>query len=179
LIGRRGEVKGIGIDFRGFLWGNTFFLDHSCFNSCFDLFVLGSTLRLYFCSRQERRAPSPAVVSRETYADVGACLEGKSLILVFCICKLTFWSLFEHVPRRLPSVASNRGWYRCAFPWVIYIILYKSQIPMFSYCITLRFCSVYARQSLCLADYLAYCNTYLVSVMISCYVIVSLRGPDV
>jgi len=36
-------------------------LARSCFYSCFDLFVLGSTLRLYFCPGQERGAPSSAV----------------------------------------------------------------------------------------------------------------------
>ena len=44
-----------------FSLGKSFCLDHSCFNSYFDLFVLGSTLRLYFCSGQEREASSSGV----------------------------------------------------------------------------------------------------------------------
>ena len=38
-----------------------FCLDHSCFNSCFDLFILGSTLQLSFCLGQEWGAPYSAV----------------------------------------------------------------------------------------------------------------------
>jgi len=50
---------------------------------------------------------------------------------------------------------------------------------VYSYCITLCLFSGYAWQRLCLADYLAYCNTYFVSAKFSCYDIVSLRGTDV
>ena len=65
LIGHCEEVKGMGVAFRGFLFGNAFCLDHSCFNSCFDLFVLGSTLRLYFCPGKERGAPTSVVCFQE------------------------------------------------------------------------------------------------------------------
>ena len=61
LIGHRGEVKGMSVAFRGFLWGKVICLDHSCFNSYFDLFVLDSTLLIYHCPGQERGAPSSAV----------------------------------------------------------------------------------------------------------------------
>ena len=50
----------------------------------------------------------------------------KSLVLVFVFSWIHVFVFFEHDPRHLPSVASNRGWYGCAFPWVMCIILYKS-----------------------------------------------------
>ena len=46
--------------FSRFPLGKSFCLGHTCFNSYFDLFVLGSTLRLYFCPGQELGASSSA-----------------------------------------------------------------------------------------------------------------------
>jgi len=50
---------------------------------------------------------------------------------------------------------------------------------MFSYCIALSLYSVHARLWMCLADCLAYANTYLVSAVFSWQDSVSLRGADV
>jgi len=85
LIGHRREVKGMGIAFRGFLSGKVFCLDHYRFNSCFDLFVLGSTLRLYFCSGQERGAPSSAVSFQERPKQTSGHVRK---------VKVEFWSLY-------------------------------------------------------------------------------------
>jgi hypothetical protein len=54
-----------GRSFPRFSLRKNFCLDHSCFGSCFDLFVLGSTLRLDFCPGKERGAPSSAVCFQE------------------------------------------------------------------------------------------------------------------
>jgi len=71
------------VTFRGFLWGNAFVS-----------ITLGSTPVLIFsswvqlseytsaCGRSEELLLQ-LFVSRETYAVVGACPEGKSLVLVF------------------------------------------------------------------------------------------------
>ena len=54
-----------GHSFPRFPLRKRFCFDHPCFNSCFDLFILGSTLRLYFCLGQERGAPSSSVCFQE------------------------------------------------------------------------------------------------------------------
>jgi hypothetical protein len=127
---------------------------HSCINSCFHLFVLGSTRRLYFCPDSSEERLLQLFVLRQTYADVGACLAVNGLVLSF-IFLIDIYVFFEHVPRRLPSVATTTGWYRCAFPWAICIILCNSHTAMFSYCITVCLCCGYALLYLCLADKLA------------------------
>jgi len=50
--------------YRRFLCGYVLWPDHSCFYSCLDLIVLGSTLWIYFCPGQERGAPSLAVLPK-------------------------------------------------------------------------------------------------------------------
>jgi len=94
----------------------------------------------------------------------------------FCIFELTFpFSLNVSLDVCLasPRIGADNG---CTFLWVICIILYKSQPPMFSYCISLCLYSAYARHKFCMADYLAYCNKYFVSAMFSYHYIVNLRG---
>ena len=87
LTGHRGKVKGMDVVFRGFLCGNVLCPDHSCFYSCLDLIVLGSTLRIYFCPGQERGAPSLAVLFQEGPAETSRHVQKvKGFVLVF-----VFW----------------------------------------------------------------------------------------
>jgi len=84
LIGHRGEVKGMGIAFQGFLCGNVFV---SITLVSTPILIFSSWVQLSDCTCARGRSEEllQLFLSRETYADVGACPEGKSLVLVFVI----------------------------------------------------------------------------------------------
>jgi hypothetical protein len=172
LIGHH-EVKGMGVAFGGFLCGNAF-VSITLVSPPVSIFSSWVQLSNSTSARGRSKELLQLFVSKEACADVGACPEGKSLVWSLCCCDIFFF--FERVLQRLPSAASNRGWYGCTLPWVKCNILYKNQTAMFSYCITLCLYSAYARHKFCMADYLAYCNKYFVSAMFSYHDIVNLRG---
>ena len=140
MIGHRGEVKGMGVAVRGFLFGNGFWLSHSCFNSWFNSsFYL---LRLWIVSLAGQKRGTPPLVCFKRPTQTSGHVRKVKFRFDLLYFQIKVLVLFEHVPRRLPSAASNRGWYGCIFPWVECIILYKSQRHMFSYCTAL--CTVFS-----------------------------------
>ena len=79
-----------GCTFPRFSLRKNFCLDHSCFGSCFDLFVLGSTLRLDFCPGKEQEAPSSAVCFQEKPTQTSGHFWKVNFSFGFCIFELTF-----------------------------------------------------------------------------------------
>jgi len=86
--------------FPRFSLGKSFCLDHSCFNSYFDLFVLGSTLRLYFCSGQEREASSSGVCFKWDLRKRRVMSGSFEYMFSFglCISELKFWFSMDISP---------------------------------------------------------------------------------
>jgi len=90
LISHHGEVKGMGVDSQDFLCANAFV---SITPVLTLLLIFSSWVQLSDSTSARGRNEELLLqlfVSRETYADVGACPEGKSLVLVFVFLKLRF-----------------------------------------------------------------------------------------
>jgi len=84
LIGHR-EVKDMGVAFRGFLWGNAFVPITLVSTS---VLIFSSWVQLSDSTSARGRSEELLLqlfFSRGTYADVGACLEGKKFSFGFCI----------------------------------------------------------------------------------------------
>ena len=84
LIWRRGEVKVMGVAFRGFLCGNALCLEHSCFNSCL---IFRSWVQHSVCTSARGRSEELLLqlfFPCESYADVGAFPEGKRVSFSLC-----------------------------------------------------------------------------------------------
>jgi len=82
LTGHSGEVKGMGIAFRGFLCGNAFV---SIALVSTPVLVFSSWVQLSDSTSARGRSEElflQLLFSKQTYADVGACPVGKSLVLV-------------------------------------------------------------------------------------------------
>ena len=87
MIGHRGELKFIGVAFRGFLWGKAFV---SITLVSILILIFSSWVQLSDSTSVRGRSEEllfQVFVSGETYADVGACPEvsSKCSVLVFVI----------------------------------------------------------------------------------------------
>jgi len=119
MIGHRGEVKGMGVVVRVFLLSNLFWLTLGL--------TLGFWLRLGFDSGRPGAGCSFLLCFlREGYADAEACCKVE-FGFGLCILKMGI-VLFVHVPRRLPSVPSNRSCYGYSSVNIMYLFICKSHI---------------------------------------------------
>ena len=149
MIGHRGEVKGMGVVVRVFLLSYLFWLTHSWFNSWFltsswvrlwpartgellsSLFPARGLRRRRACLGFDSGRPGPGssfllCFLREGYADAEGCRK-VGFGFGFCISKRGI-VLFVHVPRRLPSVPSNRSCDGYSFVKNMYLFICKSHI---------------------------------------------------
>jgi len=102
----------MGVAFRGILWGKDFCLTHSSFNSCFDLLCLGfNSPTLPLPGAGVRSSSFSRFLSRETYADLGACPEVKSFVLVFVVLnsRFRFLNMFPNMFLALPLIGADTG----------------------------------------------------------------------